>query len=273
MALVTGAASGIGASLVVALTARGCAVAMVDRDAAGLDAVAEIVEPHGVAVSKHVADFTDMAAIRELPRAVEAGFGRLNLLVNNAGVALGGRFADVHPDDVDWLLDINLRAVMRLTHAFLPMLAREPVAQIVNMSSLFGLIAPPGQAAYAASKFAVRGFSEALRHEYAGTGLGVTLVHPGGVATAIARSARGPRSDGDAAAAEAARLAFEKARTDFQAFLKLSPDFTARKILDAVEQRAPRLVIGKDAQYASLIQRLLPAGYWPVLQRLSRSGS
>ncbi|GJD56395.1 SDR family NAD(P)-dependent oxidoreductase [Methylobacterium dankookense] len=273
VALVTGAASGIGAALVIALTARGCAVAMVDRDAAGLDAVAGIVEPHGVPVSKHVADLTDAEAIRALPRAVEAEFGRLNLLVNNAGVALGGRFADVHPDDVDWLLDINLRAVMRVTHAFLPMLAREPLAHVVNMSSLFGLIAPPGQAAYAASKFAVRGFSEALRHEYAGTGLGVTVVHPGGVDTPIARSARGPRPEGDAALVEATRLAFEKARSDFQSFLKLSPDFTARKVLDAVEQREARVVIGKDARYASLIQRVLPADYWKLIQRLSRAAN
>ena len=270
VALVTGAASGIGAELAIALTARGCAVALVDRDAAGLAAVAETLAPHEVPVSRHVVDLRDADAIRALPQAVEAEFGRLNLLVNNAGVALGGNFADVHPDDVDWLLDINLRAVMRVTHAFLPMLRREPVAQIVNMSSMFGLIAPPGQATYCASKFAVRGFSEALQHEFAGTPLGVTLVLPGGVDTAIARSARGPRPEGDSEAAEAIRAAFETARADFQAFLRLKPDFTARKILDAVERRAPRIVVGKDAQYAALVQRLLPGGYWPVLQRLSR---
>lgn len=272
VALITGAASGIGAALAHSLTARGCAAVLVDRDAAGLDATARAVAQHGVMVTTHVLDVTDKEAISALPEAVSAEFGRLNLLINNAGVALGGRFADVHPDDVDWLLDTNLRSVMHMTHAFLPMLERARQAQIVNMSSLFGLIAPPTQAAYAASKFGIRGFSEALRHEYAGTGLGVTVAHPGGVDTAIARSARGPRAAGDAAVLEARTKAFEKARADFQSFLRLSPEFAARKVLEAVEQRAPRVVIGKDARYAALIQRLFPANYWSILRHLTTHG-
>ena len=110
-------------------------------------------------------DVADHAAVAALPAAVLAQHGRVTALVNNAGVALGGLFEQVDADDFDWLMDINFGATVRLTRAFLPLLAREGAAQLVNVSSIFGIIAPPGQTAYAASKFAVRGFSESLRHE------------------------------------------------------------------------------------------------------------
>jgi short-subunit dehydrogenase len=149
------------------------------------------------------------------------------------------------------------------------MLTARPMAHIVNVSSLFGLIAPPGQVAYATSKFGVRGFTEALRHEYAGTGLGVSVVHPGGVATAIARNARSPRLSEDPSEAEAQRLATEEGRVAFEKLLTLSPDRAAAEILRGIERRAPRIIVGKDARNAALIQRLLPAGYWAAITRLS----
>ena len=179
-----------------------------------------------------------------------------------AGVALGGRFEETHPADIDWLMDVNLHAVMRLTHACLPLLRAEPQAQIVNLSSVFGIIAPAGQAAYAASKFAMRGFTEALRHEFEGTGLGVTLVHPGGVATAIARNARTPRAMDPRAAAEGL-AAFER-------LLTLRPEAAAAAILRGIEARAPRVVIGADARRALLIQRLMPVRYWSLIRRAVR---
>jgi short-subunit dehydrogenase len=149
--------------------------------------------------------------------------------------------------------------VMRLTHACLPLLRAAPQAQIVNLSSLFGIIAPAGQAAYAASKFAVRGFTEALRHECEGSGLGVTLVHPGGVATAIARNARRPRAM-DPCEAAAGLAAFER-------LLTLRPETAAAAILRGIETRAPRVVIGSDARRAVLIQRLMPVRYWSLIAR------
>ncbi len=263
VALVTGAASGIGAALSLALAEKGCALALVDRDADGLAATARVAVAQGVSVSEHVVDLTEPQAIRALPEAVADRHGALHLLINNAGVALGGRFEEVDLDDVAWLLDINLHAVMRLTHAFLPLLTRvsttDGAAQIVNMSSIYGIVAPAGQAAYSASKFAVRGFTEALRHEYAGTNLGVTLVHPGGVATAIARSARTPRSaDGALVADGIARL---------ERLLRLSPEEAARQILRGIETRAPRIVVGRDARRAVLIQRLMPVRYWSLIRR------
>jgi len=259
VALVTGAASGIGAALVRQLADQGCAVALVDRDPEGLAATAARLAATGVAVSTHALDLADADAILALPEAILARHGGLDLLVNNAGVALGGRFAEVDLGDVEWLMDVNLRAVMRMTHAFLPMLERAQDAQIVNLSSIYGIVAPAGQAAYAASKFAVRGFTEALRHEYEGTGLGVTLVHPGGVATAIARNARSPRHL-DSAAIAGGVAAFER-------LLRLPPEDAADQIVRGIETRAPRVIVGADARRAVLIQRLLPVRYWSLIKR------
>jgi short-subunit dehydrogenase len=269
VALVTGAASGIGAALAAALARRGCDLMLVDRDAAGLSAITARMEALGVATATRTVDLTEAASIAALPAVVAERFGRLDLLVNNAGVALGGRFEETHLDDFEWVLDVNLRAVVRMCHAFLPMLTARPVAQIVNISSLFGLIAPPGQTAYCASKFGVRGFTESLRHEYAGTGLGVSVVHPGGVATGIARNARNPRQSEDPALAETQRLAAETGRIAFEKLLTLPPDAAAAEIVRGIERRAPRIVVGKDARSAALIQRLMPAGYWRAITRLS----
>lgn len=262
-ALVTGAASGIGAAIAQALARRGCALALADRDAEGLAATVQAARAAGAAVSEHVLDLTDRDALLALPEAACARHGGLHLLVNNAGVALCGRFEEADPIDIDWLMDINLHAVMRLTHACLPLLRAEPQAQIVNLSSVFGIVAPAGQAAYAASKFAVRGFTEALRHEYEGTGLGVTLVYPGGVATAIARNARVPRGMDAREAAE--RLAA------FERLLTLRPEVAAEAILRGIEARAPRVVIGADARRALLIQRLMPMRYWLLIRRAVRN--
>ncbi|QGY02734.1 SDR family NAD(P)-dependent oxidoreductase [Methylobacterium mesophilicum SR1.6/6] len=269
VALITGAASGIGAALTTGLAARGCSLLLVDRDSIGLEAVASQARSRGIAIETRVIDLVDADAIRALPEWAQDRFGRLDILINNAGVALGGRFDETHLEDFEWLMDINLRAVVRMCHAFLPMLRARPAAQIVNLSSLFGLIAPPGQVAYCTSKFGVRGFSEALRHEYAGTGLGVTVVHPGGVATAISRNARGRRPPSDPEAAKRAAVEDEKAREAFGKLLTLAPADAAAAIIRGIETRAPRVVIGKDARNAALIQRLMPAGYWNMIVRLS----
>jgi len=269
VAIVTGAASGIGAALAAALAGRGCSLVLVDRDAEGLSAVAARTAAAGAATDHHVVDLADADAIAALPAAVAERFGRLDLLVNNAGVALGGRFDETHLDDFEWVLDVNLRGVVRMCHAFLPMLRARPAAQIVNISSLFGLIAPPGQAAYCTSKFAVRGFTESLRHEFAGTGLGVSVVHPGGVATSIARNARNPRLPDDPEVAETMRHAAETGRIAFEKLLTLPPEKAAAAIVQGIERRAPRIVIGKDARNAAFIQRLMPAAYWSAITRLS----
>ncbi len=258
VAVVTGAAGGIGAALADVLAARGCALALADVDAAGLREVAARARNAGVAVSEHRLDVADLAAVAAFPDAVLAGHGRVNVLVNNAGVALGGRFEQVPAGDFDWLMSINFGGVVRMTRAVLPLLRREPAAQLVNLSSVFGIVAPPGQTAYAASKFAVRGFSEALRHELAGSSVGVTVVHPGGVRTAIAANAR--------------RTGLSRAETEAQArawgqFLRLDPRDAAERIVRGIERREKRVLVGRDARRIALIQRLFPVEYWRVIQR------
>jgi short-subunit dehydrogenase len=183
-AVVTGAASGIGAALATALAARGADLVLIDRDA---DRLAAVAGP--LSAETHVVDLADGAATVAVGREIAAAHPRVRLLVNNAGMALGGRFDQVTLAEYEEVLDVNFRAVVRLTHTLLPALRAEPGSHLVNVSSIFGLMAPAGQSAYAASKFAVRGFSEVLRQELAGE-VGVTTVHPGGVRTRIAESAR-----------------------------------------------------------------------------------
>jgi short-subunit dehydrogenase len=256
--VITGAASGIGAALALCLAARGANLALADRNAGGLEEVALRARTKGARVSTHVLDVTDHAALQALPESVLAVHGRVNVLVNNAGVALAGNFADVAIEDVEWLFAINFWAPVRLTRAFMGALSRETAAHIVNVSSLFGLIAPPGQAAYCAAKFALRGFSESLRHELEGSTISLTVVHPGGVRTEIANSARIPHGiDLDSARAQA---------REFNKLLRLAPETAAEQIAQAIERRSRRLLIGQDARMADRLQRMFPQNYWRFLK-------
>jgi short-subunit dehydrogenase len=272
VAVITGAASGIGEALSLSLARRGMHLALVDRNAAGLDATATRARALGVDVSTHVLDVADADATAALPADVLAVHRRVTALVNNAGVALGGMFEQVAAEDFDWLMNINFGATVRLTRAFLPVLAREPAAQLVNVSSIFGIIAPPGQTAYSASKFAVRGFSEALRHELETTAstVGVTIVHPGGVRTAIAENARLSKS------LDAAEV--ERDRANWRRLLALDPGAAAERIARAIERREPRVLVGTDAKAAAWLQRVFPVGYWKhaardIARRIERTSA
>jgi short-subunit dehydrogenase len=263
--VITGAASGIGAALALCLAQRGANLALADRNTAGLEAVAAEARAQKIRVSVHVLDVTDNAAVQALPEAVLAAHGRVSVLVNNAGVALAGTFAQVAIEDMEWLFAINFWAPVRLIRGFMPALSREPAAHIVNLSSLFGLVAPPGQAAYAASKFALRGFSEALRHELAGSTVSLTVVHPGGVRTEIANSARIPQSIDPAEA----RVRMK----EFNNYLRTPPAEAAELIAQAIERRAPRLLIGNDARMADRLQRLFPRTYWRFIKPKTRGAA
>ncbi len=261
-ALITGAAGGIGRATAEALARRRCNLALADINPELLAEAATALSATSLRVSTHVLDVADAAAVAALPAAVLDAHPGLDLLVNNAGVALGGTFEQVAERDFEWLFGINFWGVVRMTRAFLPLLRAAGEARLVNISSVFGLIAPPGQTAYVASKFAVRGFSESLRHELRGTGVGVTVVHPGGVNTAIARNARVP--------AATSALDAERARTSFQAALTLPPEVAGETIIRAVERRRPRVIVGRDAKMAAAIERIVPVSYWKLLERLTR---
>jgi short-subunit dehydrogenase len=261
-AVVTGAANGIGEQLAYALARRGSALALVDRDTDRLEKVAWFAQQVADGpVASYVTDLADDAAARRLAEDLAAAHPDTRLLVNNAGVALGGAFEEVSADEFDWLLAINLRAVVTMTRGLLPVLLANAGSHLVNLSSLFGLIAPAGQVAYSTSKFAVRGFSEGLRAELAGR-VGVTVVHPGGIRTRIAQSAR---IAGAAPAATADTWQGVYART-----LTFPPERAAELIVTAIEQRHPRLLIGADARVLDLLPRLSPAGYVRLLARLQR---
>jgi short-subunit dehydrogenase len=261
-AVITGAASGIGEQLSYALARRGSALALVDRDADRLETVAQAARAvTDRPVASYVTDLADDVAAHCVAAELAAAHPDLTLLVNNAGVALGGSFEQVSEEEFDWLLAINLRAVITLTRGLLPELLRNPESHLVNVSSIFGIIAPAGQVAYATSKFAVRGFTEALRAELAGR-VGVTVVHPGGIRTRIAETAR------VAAAVPADMVAAGKA--DFGRLLTYPPDRAAGQIADAVEHRRHRLLIGTTAHVPDALARLSPARYTRVLASLER---
>jgi short-subunit dehydrogenase len=262
-AVVTGAASGIGEALAVQLAARGSNLVLVDRDKERLDDVAGRVRAAhpGLAVDTYVVDLSDDEATAEAAEALATGHPETTLLVNNAGVALGGRFDQVSLEEFDWVMAVNFRAVVRLTHAFLPTLKSHPGSHLVNVSSVFGIVAPAGQAAYSASKFAVRGFSEAVRHELAENRVGVTVVHPGGVRTRIAESAR----TGSGVSVEE----YEQGRKQFATLLTMPPETAAAQIMAAIEQRRPRLLIGWSAKVPDVLVRLLPGSYWKLIARLA----
>ncbi len=262
-AAVTGAASGIGRALALELAARGCDLALADRDEAGLQAVAaEIAKTHSRKVTMHRVDVGEASEIEAFAQAAGAGHPGLNILINNAGVALLGQFSEIDQAQMEWLININFWGTVHATRAFLPQLARQREAHIVNLSSLFGIIAPPGQTAYAASKFAVRGFSESLRHELqtAASPVRLSVVHPGGVATNIVRNSRTGVGVTDN---ERRAGAIER----FDSVARTTPAAAALRIIKGIENNEPRILIGNDARLMDLLQRFLPGSYWAVLSR------
>jgi short-subunit dehydrogenase len=263
-ALVTGAASGIGRGLAAALARRGAHLALADLDGEGLERTATEIEATGF-MTTHRLDVTDAGAVRALPgELAAAGHREVALLVNNAGVAVAGRFEEVPEVDFDWLMAINFQAPVRLCRTFLPVLRKSAPARIVNISSIYGLIAPPGQAAYAASKFALRGFSAALDHELADSGVGVSVVHPGGVATAIAERARRGPAIGEA---EATRL-LEEARR----LLVMDPARAGEIIARGIDRDRRRIFVGRDARGAALLERMFPESHMRHIARLTGVG-
>ena len=260
-AAVTGAASGIGRALAIELSARGCDLALADRDEAGLQEIAaELARTTSRKISVHRVDIGERSEIAAFAAAAIAAHPSLNILVNNAGVALLGQFNEIDQAEIEWLFNINFWGVVHSTRAFLSHLATRPEAHIVNVSSIYGIIAPPGQTAYSSAKFAVRGFSEALRHELqaASSPVRLSVVHPGGVSTNIVRNMRMGAGVTDN---ERRALAIEW----FDQIARTTPKDAALRIIRGIENNEPRILIGGDARFMDLLQRLRPATYWRVM--------
>jgi len=267
-AVITGAAGGIGRAVSRELSARGAHLVLLDRDEVGLASVAAELRAarSDRAVTTYAVDLGDRTAALSTAEKIAATHPHVHLLVNNAGVALGGRFAEVTLEDVEWLLSINLHAVLLMTHTLLPNLIATRGSHIVNISSLFGLIAPPGQVAYSTSKFAVRGFGDALREELAEHEVGLTTVHPGGIATSIADSARiGSGVDPQE---------YEQGRRAWTKLLTIDPAVAARFIVDGAERRKPRVLIGASTYVLDVVARVSPGHYGRLVaagnERLTR---
>ncbi|MGD0404033.1 MAG: SDR family oxidoreductase [Candidatus Acidiferrales bacterium] len=271
-AVLTGAASGIGRAIAVSLARRGCNLALADVNDAGLSETARLAQaaqtathssptsPNPLRITQHHLDVGDRRAVAAFPHAVLAAHPGVDLLINNAGVAIGGTFEAVSEEDFEWLFAINFWGVVRMTRAFLPLLKKSDDARLVNLSSVFGLISPPGQTAYSASKFAVRGFSNSLRHELQDSHVGVTVVHPGGVATSIADNARVPK---DMHPDEIARR-----RATAKKGLRMPPPQAGEIIVKGIERRSSRILVGNDAKLLSFVERLAPKSHFKVLSRL-----
>ena len=263
VAAITGAGSGIGRALAKNLAGRGTHLALCDVDEIGLAETVALCEGHGVKVTSQRVDVADRNAVFAWADRVVADHGKVNLVFNNAGVALGATIEAMAYEDFAWLMNIYFWGVVHGTQAFLPHLKAAGEGHIVNISSVFGLISVPTQSAYNAAKFGVRGFTDALRMELEmdGAGVSCTTVHPGGIKTNIARNARMDPS----VAPMAGEL--EQVGADFDKVAMTSPEKAARQILAAVEANKRRALIGPDAKFIDVISRL-PAGlYQRVLVR------
>ena len=262
VAVITGAGSGIGQALAVALARRGCNLALGDVDSKGLEKTRALLEGTGVKVSVHQLDVANRQALEQFADEVMAFHGRVSLLFNNAGVALAGAAADQSEEDFHWLMNINFWGVVNGCQIFLPILRKQPQSHIINISSVFGLIAVPTQSAYNASKFAVRGYSEALQQELAGSNVGVSVVCPGGVRTSIAANARVDKASAEALGGG------ESFAKRFDKLARTSPAQAAEIILGGVSKGDKRILVGRDARVIHWIIRLFPRSYDSLMARI-----
>jgi len=259
-AVITGAASGIGRALALRLSSHGCPVAIADVDEAGLEETAALAA--GPVLARPL-DVSDRGAQQAFAAAAfEWAPAPIGAVFNNAGVALAGTVAESSTEDEEWLRKINYEGVVHGTHAWLPVLLEQRAGAIVNTSSVFGLAGIPGQSAYCASKFAVRGFTESLRHELVGSGVRAITVHPGGVKTNIARNGR-LNSDPKGLGRTKDEMADE-----FEAIVRTTPERAAKVIHNGVDSGRARILIGADAHVFDLLTRIAPTHYFRVLSAL-----
>ncbi len=270
--VITGAGSGIGRHLALQLAQRGSNLAISDVDQTGLDETLSLIAHRQGLLHSQILDVANKHAMFEYAEALKEKYTEVNVLINNAGVGLNtGTLEQTDVEEFEWLMSINFFGVLYGTKAFLPLLSQASWGHIVNVSSLFGLIGAPGQSAYNASKFAVRGMTEALRQELEMTHSRVscTTVHPGGVKTNIARNSRGPRQS------EEPQTDLHNALIDnpddFEKIAKTTPESAAEQIINAIERNKRRVLVGADAKLLDWIQRHFPNHYQRVFRFLKNA--
>ncbi len=262
VAVITGASSGIGRALALRFAQENIAgIAIADFNEAGLSETFSMIEKTGLTVSKHLVDVSKLEQIQQFADEVIATHRRATHLINNAGVGLFGTFDEISLTDFEWLMSINFWGVIYGCKVFLPILKQQDSAHIVNISSVFGMIAPPEQTAYCASKFAVRGFTESLKHELIDTNIHVSVVHPGGIKTDIARNSK----IGEHTPKENKQQGVDF----FDEVAKTSPETAADVIVKGIKKENVRILIGKDAHAISYIHRLFPKKYLRILEIFS----
>lgn len=259
VAAITGAGSGIGRATAILMASKGCHLALSDVNEAGLKETADKARQYGVKVTTKKVDVASREQVFAWADEVVKDHGLVNIIFNNAGVALGATVQDMSYEDFEWLMNINFWGVVHGTKAFLPHIKTAGEGAIINVSSVFGLIAVPSQSAYNAAKFAVKGFTEALREELEieGANIGVTCVHPGGIKTNIARNARVTETKG---------LVDEKSTREFEKAFITTPEKAAKEVVNAIMKNKRRLLIGPDAVAIDIMQRLLPTQYQRILE-------
>lgn len=263
-AVITGAASGIGRATAVALAREGARVAAVDLDRAGLAETSSRIAAIGGEVTTYLIDVASRDAVYAFAQEVESAYGGADIVINNAGVAQVASVEELAYEDFEWVMNIDFWGMVYGTKAFLPQLRAKGQGHIVNVSSVFGLFSVPTQAAYNSAKFAVRGFTEALRHEMRGSGIAVSCVHPGGIKTNIMRNARFLQS--------VQTTVREEAATGFDRLARTTPERAAEVIISGIKKNKGRILIGPDAKVLDLIQRLMPASYGRILFRGPNTG-
>ena len=264
-AAITGAGSGIGRALAIRLAEAGSPIAIADQNEAGLEETAAAIATPVLAQRLDVRDRHGQLAFAA--RVAEWAPTPIGAVFNNAGVAVTATVAEGAVEDDEWLHDINFEGVVHGTRAFLPILLDQDHGAIVNTSSVFGLAGIPSQSAYCASKFAVRGFTEALRHELAGTGVRAITVHPGGVKTNIARNGR-LHSDPKGLGRSREQIAAE-----FERVVRTTPDRAAAIIHHGIDAGKARILVGADAYVFDALTRVTPTHYWTILSRLESLAS
>lgn len=247
----TGAGSGIGEALAILLAKKGCNLALAGRDITKLKETKRKLKGNSK-VTIHQVDVSNREAVYKYADAVAKEHGGVDIVINNAGVALEADIEDTTYDDIEWIMNTNFWGVVYGTKAFLPYLKQRPEAKIVNMSSIFGIIAAKKMSAYSASKFAVRGFSEAVRQDLEGTSVSLLTVHPGGVKTNIVKAGQDAGRGSES--------------SNFEDNFVTTAEKCAKDMVKAIRNKSKRVVIGNDAIVGDIVQRLIPNTYENLLK-------